>query len=101
MIERYLQNMSQAAKTVWQLASKVDAVGLQQVPYDLVAPRLQQEEWKLQQLRQVLKDSHEGIALLILSGARSDVLQEVEDDLRALTQAIKSLELVQSHQRSA
>ncbi len=101
MIERYLQNMSQAAETVWQFASKVDAVGLQQVSYDLVAPRLQQEELKLQQLRQALKDSHEGIALLILSGARSDVLQEVEDDLRALTQAIKSLELVQSHQRSA
>lgn len=31
MIDRYLQNVSQAAETVWQLMSKVDAVGLQAV----------------------------------------------------------------------
>lgn len=96
MIDRYLQNVSQAAETVWQLASKVDAVGLQRVPYELVAPRLQQEEQTLQQLRQALKDAHEGIALLILSGTKSDVLHEVEDDLRALTHAIKRLELAQA-----
>ncbi|NTU80103.1 MAG: hypothetical protein HGA45_11970 [Chloroflexales bacterium] len=99
MVERYLQNMGQAAESVWQLASKVDAVALQQVPYALVAPRLQQEEQQLQQLQQALKDSREGIALLILSGTRSEVLGEVEDDLRALTQAIKGLELAQTLQR--
>jgi hypothetical protein len=98
MIERYLQNMGQAAESVWQLASKVDAVALQQVPYAVVAPRLQEEELRLQQLQQALKDSHEGIALLILSGTRSDVLHEVEDDLRALTQAIKRLDLAQAPQ---
>jgi hypothetical protein len=96
MIDRYLQNLGQAAETVWQLASKVDAVGLQRIPYELVAPRLQQEELTLQQLRQALKDSREGIALLILSGTRSEVLREVEDDLRALTDAIKRLELTQA-----
>ena len=101
MIDRYLQNLSQAAETVWQLASKVDAVGLQQVPYEIVAPRLQQEEQTLQQLRQALKDAHEGIALLILSGTKSDVLHEVEDDLRALTHAIKRLELAQTHSNAA
>lgn len=92
MIDRYLQNMNQAAETVWQLASNVDAVGLQQVSYLVVAPRLQQEEMKLQQLQQAIKASHEGIALLILSGTKSNILQDVEDDLRALTQAVKSLE---------
>ncbi len=99
MIERHLQNMHQAAGTVWQIASKVDAVGLQNVPYNLVAPRLDQEELKLQQLQQAIKDSHQGIALLILSGTKSDVLQEVEDDLRSPILAIKSLELVQLQQR--
>jgi len=96
MMARYLQNLNQAAETIWQLASKVDAVGLQRVPYALVAPRLQQEELTLQQLQQALTDAREGIALLILSGMKSDVLHEVEEDLRALTQAIKHLELAQA-----
>lgn len=96
MIDRYLQNLDQAAATVWQLASKVDAVGIQRIPYELVAPRLQQEELTLEQLRQALTGAHEGVALLILSGAKSDVLHEVEDDLRALTQAIKHLELAEA-----
>ena len=95
MIERYLQNMNQAATTIWQLASKVDAVGLQTVSYQLVSPRLHQEEVKLQQLQDAMKASHEGIALLILAGTTSNLLQEVDDDLRALTAAIKSLEAAQ------
>jgi len=96
MIDRYLQNLDQAAEIVWQLASKVDAVGLQRIPYELVAPRLQQEELTLAQLRQALTGAHEGVALLIFSGTKSDVLHEVEDDLRALTRAIKRLELAQA-----
>ena len=98
MIERYLQNMNQAAETVWQLASKVDAVGLQNIGYQIVAPRLHQEEIKLQQLQDAIKASHEGIALLILSGTTSNLLQDVEEDLRALTTAIKRLEDVHTRQ---
>lgn len=96
MIERYMNNLNQAAESVWQLASKVDAVGLQQISYDIVAARLHQEDRKLDQLQQALTAAHEGIALLILSGTKSDVLADIEDDLHALTQAIKNLEVLQT-----
>ncbi|NTU83155.1 MAG: hypothetical protein HGA45_27920 [Chloroflexales bacterium] len=58
MVERYPRNMTEAAETVWQLASKADAVGLQQISYTLVAPRLQQEALRLQQLHQAIQASH-------------------------------------------
>ena len=92
MVARYLHNMNQAADTVWQLASKVDAVGLQNISYQVVAPRLAQEAINVQQLQQAINAAHEGIALLILAGTKSDALQDVEDDLRALTHAVTRLE---------
>lgn len=94
LVERYLGNLTQAADAVWQLASNVDAVNQQQVAYRLVEPRLAQEAQQLQQLQHAMKASHDGIALLILSGTKRDTLQAVEDDLYALTTAVKRLENV-------
>ena len=91
LIQRYLNNTTQAAETLWQLASKVDALGKQQVGYALVAPRLQQEGLHVVQLQQTAQAAQEGIALLVVSGIQTDALRHADEDLSALTRAMKDL----------
>lgn len=91
MIQRYLQNTNQATETLWQLASKVDALGKQQVAYELIAPHLQQEAQQVAQLQQTARSAQEGIALLVVSGIQTDALRRADEDLSALTRAMKEL----------
>jgi hypothetical protein len=92
LIERYLANTAQAAETVWHLASKVDAIGQNQIDYTVVEGMLQREEQRLYQLQRSIKETHEGIAVVIAAGIQSDSLQTVEEDLSALSQAVKFLQ---------
>jgi hypothetical protein len=92
LIQRYLGNVSQAADTLWQLASKIDAIGQNDVTYSVVQAQLRQEELRLQQLQQSIRETHEGIAVVIAAGIQSDTLRTVEEDLSALSQAIKFLQ---------
>jgi hypothetical protein len=92
LIQRYLSNTTQAADTLWSLASKVDAIGQNQVNYAVVEGLLQREEQRLQQLQHSIKETHEGIAVVIAAGIQSDTLQTVEEDLSALSQAVRFLQ---------
>jgi hypothetical protein len=92
LIQRYLSNTTQAADTLWSLASKVDAIGQNQITYTVVEGLLQREELRLQQLQHSIKETHEGIAVMIAAGIQSDTLQTVEEDLSALSRAIKFLQ---------
>lgn len=89
IIQRYLSNLEQASEILWQLASKVDALGQQNIAYELVAPRLEQEAAQLKQLQQSAQTAQDSIALLILSGIQSSGIQTIDEDLSALTVAIK------------
>lgn len=91
-IGRIQANIEHAADGTWQIASKIDAVSRQGINYALIEPKLQLEAQKLQQLLQSLKQSQEGIALLTLSDAHYNALQDAETDLQALTRAVKLLE---------
>jgi hypothetical protein len=92
LIQRYLSNTTQAADTLWQLASKIDAIGQNQIAYSVVEAQLQREDQRLHQLQRSIRETHEGIALVLAAGIQSDTLQTVEHDLLALSQAIKFLQ---------
>lgn len=92
MFQRYLDNTTQAADTVWQLASKLDAISQNQVAYVVVEGTLEREDQRLQRLQRLIKETHEGIAILLAEGIQSETLQTVEQDLSALHQAIRILQ---------
>lgn len=94
IVQRYLGNTIQAADALWELASKLDALGQQRIAYELVALQLLGEEQRLAQLHQSAQAAQEGIALLIVSGIQSDAFQKVDEDLSALTQAVKRVTVV-------
>lgn len=93
---RYRRNTAQAADTLWQLASKVDAMAQNGVAYAVVAGMLEREDQCLAQLQESIHEAHEGIAVAIAAGIQSDALQDVEADLTALSRAIRTIETAHS-----
>jgi hypothetical protein len=91
-LQRITGNIERAAEGTWQIASKLDAVAQQRVDFRLIEPKVQQEMLKLQQLIDSLKQSQEGIALLTLSEAHQEAIQNAEFDLQALARAVKVME---------
>jgi hypothetical protein len=96
--ESYLQRLSEnidlAANGIWQMVSKLDAVARQQVTYETIAAKLENEALQLQGLLQSLRQTHEGLALITLTDAHHENLQRAETDLYALAQAIRRIERV-------
>lgn len=91
IVQRYLSHTQRASESMWTLASKLDALGQQPVSYDLIAPRLHEEAAHLAQLQRSAQAAQDGIALLIVSGIQSGTFQHVDQDLAALTDAVKAL----------
>lgn len=89
ILKRYLGNTEQAADALWRLASKLDALGLQQVPYQVFEERLQVEANTVQQIQRTAHAAQEGVAMLIVSGIQSEGLLLASEDLSALTAAVQ------------
>jgi len=92
VIQRYLDNTTQAAATVWQMASTIDAIGQNQIAYTVVEAEMNHEDQRLEQLQCAIKETHEGIAIVLAAGIQSTTLQTVGEDLAAFNQAIKLLQ---------
>jgi len=92
VIQRYLANTAQAAATVWRLASTIDAIGQNRIAYSVVEAEMSREDQRLQQLQSAIKETHEGLAIVLAAGIQSLTLQTVGEDLAAFNQAIKLLQ---------
>lgn len=86
--QSYWQCCKNAALAATHVAAQS---GQQRIEYSIVASQLYPQEHRVAQLTQSVQAAQEGIALLIVAGIQSDAFQQVDEDLSALTIAVRSV----------